>query len=275
IVVPVPPFWSVNEQGERKAVYLRLPHDDVNRIIAGSVWALLMSDRPHRVSRTLGLVSGEFGGLNPALSLPWAWFQVARGKNPEDTFRGRPIIPQAEWEAGGWQRWKELIRYTMGEFGVASELLGFWTRSSPNDGRTTLGERLLRSIPGVSALVKVSDRGDSERREWEIEWETRERAKIRADLSRDTRRLLGERAALNRLGVQRLDDRERQRRAQLNAWYRLYLMHTAAMERARDTNDRAGYERAKAELARATQEVNARRPTGAARRRAAPAAGAR
>lgn len=273
LVVPIPPFWSENERGEKKAVYLRVPHDDVNRVMAGAVWAAFMTQAPHQVSRTLGLVSGEFGGLNPALSLPYAWYQVTTGKNPDDRFRGRKVIPQTEWEAGGWSRWKELIRYTAGQFGIASDLAGYFTNEYPDDSRSTLAEKVVRSIPGVSSLIKVSDRGLTEERWWEIDRERQARAKLRAELPTSVKRNTSERARLNRFGEERLTDIEKERREQLNAWYRnVYMPMLDAMEQARDTDDEGGFRRALAEVERLTDAFNedpTQVPT-AARRRTRP-----
>jgi hypothetical protein len=256
IIVPAPPFWSVNEEGEKRAVYLRLPHEDVNRIFAGAAWALLMNEAPRPVARSLGLVSGEFGGLNPGLTMLSAYAQVGvMNRNPIDTFRGRPIVPQTEWDAGGWQRWKSTIRWSMGEFGIASDALRFLTTTLDPDA--TPGE-MLTGVPGLSALVKISDRGLEEPRDWEVERQDQQRAKLRADLSRDARRLLGERARLNRAGLERLNARERGRRREINAWYRDYLRFMDAMESAREAGDTGSYERAKAELNRRSAAVSGR-----------------
>ncbi len=154
LIVPVAPFWSTNELGEKKAVYLRFPHDDVNRMLAGATWALMVGDRPHAAGRTIGLVAGQFPGLSPALSMPLAWGQAAANRNPYDAFRGREIVPRTEWEAGGWSRAKEMLRWTLGEFGVISQALGRFTYHSPEDGSAASGEKTLRSVPGLSALIQ-------------------------------------------------------------------------------------------------------------------------
>src|SRR5690606_21444805 len=238
IVVPIPPFWSTNEHGEKKAVYLRLPHDDANRILAATTWALLTGERPYRFGHAVNILAGEFPGLNPVLDLVAKTGQVAVGQNPYDAFRGRNVVPQTEWDAGGWYRWKEMARYAFQQFGILSQIAGRWLYDSPDESEEAPGETLIRSIPGLSALVKITDRGLNESRYWEVDWDTRERARIRLDLSPAVRRATAERNRLNRFGVERLTDNELRRRAALNAWYsNVYLAPTAAMEAARGAGD--------------------------------------
>src|SRR5690606_15269512 len=138
--------------------------------------ALIMSERPHRFSHAPGLVQGELPGFAPWITLPAAWLQAGAGRNPFDTFRGREIVPRNEWEAGGWPRYREMIRWTIGELGIISQALGYFTRAESTAGDATPAETILRSIPGVQSLVKISDRGLDERRWWQEDWENSERA---------------------------------------------------------------------------------------------------
>ena len=256
IIVPVPPFWSVNKRGERKAIYLRLPHDDANRILAATTWALLTGNRPSAPTHAIGILAGEFPGLAPIVDLPLKTAQLATGRNPYDAFRGRNIVPRTQWDAGGWHRWKEMGRFAMGEFGVVSQILGHWTYASPDEGEAAPGEELLRAIPGLSSLVKISDRGLNESRFWEEDWDQRERARLRMDLSLEVRRATASRSQLNRFPRERQTDDEARRRELLNAWYRsYYLPLTAEMERARDANERQAYEQARERLNGSAAEV--------------------
>jgi hypothetical protein len=256
LIVPVPPFWSTNERGDRKAVYLRVPHDDANRILAATTWALIMGNRPYAPSHAIGILSGEFPGLNPALDLPLKWAQSLSGENPYDSWLGRPVVPRTEWEAGGWPRQKEMLRYTLGQFGIVSQVLGRWTYGGPQlPGEAATGEELLRSIPGLSTLIKISDRGLDEERWWELDIEAQLRAQLRADLPGPVRDAVSERGRLNRFGDDRLEQSERTRRRELNAWYRLrYLPLTAEMEAAREGDNDEAYRAAAQTLERSLSE---------------------
>jgi hypothetical protein len=216
IIIPVPPFYSTNAKGDRKAIYFRLPHDDVNRMLAATTWALLVSERPSSPTHAVGVIAGEFPGLNPGIDLAIKTGQLAAGRNPYDTFRGRNVVPRTQWDAGGWHRWKEMGRHALGEFGIISQLTGRFTYGSPLEGEAAPGEQFIRSVPGLSSLIKITDRGLREGQYWELDWDAREGAQRRMDLQREVRSALSERNRLNALGEARLDveQEERRRRGQ-------------------------------------------------------------
>ncbi len=255
ITIPIYPFFVDNELGERKAVYLRFPHDDVNRVAVASIWTLLMSTRPNAIWDATGVVAGEFPGFNPALGITSKWIQAASNRNPYDSFRGRDVVPATEWEAGGWPRWREMIRHTLGEFGIISQTLGVFTMASPEEGRSAPGEKLLRSIPGLSSLIKISDRGANESRFSDLDHESQQRARIRSSLSSDVRRAMAERGRLNRFGVDRLTPGEQTRRAHLNGWYRIYLREMTIMQEARESGAEAAFQASKQRLEESAREL--------------------
>jgi hypothetical protein len=256
LIVPLPPFTYTAPDGAVKSVYYPLPHDDTNRMVAATMWALLMSQGSHaNFGHALSVLSGEFPGANPGLDILWKWGKYATGENPRDEFRDRDVVPSTEWEAGGWPRAREMLRWTSREFGILSQLAGYWTRKAPGVA-TGVAEKIARSIPGLSALVKISDQGSNEERWWELEAESKERAKLRADLGSDTRARVRDRSRLNRFGVDRLDEREKAQRLQLNAWYRLfYLPLTEEMEDARDSGRQDEYDRLIEELESSVDEI--------------------
>src|SRR3990167_510320 len=271
LIVPLPPFYATKPDGTKKAIYLRIPHDDVNRVLAAATWAFTMDGRPYAPSRAIGTVAGEFPGVNPGLDLVYKWGQAAANRNPYDAFRGRDVVRQTEWEAGGWPRMRGMLRHTLGEFGIASQAVewagsatGFSLEADPM--QVTEAERVLGAIPGISALVKVSDRGLTEERWWELDWERQQRAALKADFSEPVRRAVGERSRLNALGEDRLTQREKNRRVELNSWYRsYYLPLTAEMELHRDAENDTGYDAA---LERLDQSVGLPAPPAGRRPRA-------
>ena len=270
IIVPIPPFYSTNEKGEKKAVYLRIPHDDVNRILAASTWAIFTAHRPHSLAHAASIVAGEFPGVTPVLKLPSTILQAAANRNPYDSFRGRDVVPRTQWDAGGWDRWKEVGRHTLGEFGIVSQILGHWTYGSPEEGESAPGEEMIRSVPGLSSLIKITDRGLNESRYWELDWEARDRARLRMDLSKAVRRATSERNTKNRFGVERLTPEEQDRRDDLNNWYRnYYLPLTAEMTRRREEKDDAAYKASKEALNKSIANIGEGGQAGRGRSRPA------
>ena len=248
IIIPIPPFYSTTASGERKAVYLRLPHDDTNRVIAAATWAFLMDDRPYAPSRAIGILAGEFPGLNPGVDLVIKWAQFMTNRNPYDAFRGRSVVPTTEWEAGGWPRARSMLKYSLGDFGVASAavdwLATLWGSGLQQGQPTekTGAEWVIAHVPVVSSLVRVSDRGLTEERWWELDWENQQRARLRADLPNEVRRAVRKRNQLNRFGEDRLSDPERVERDKLNGWYRTYYLPiTRDMEIFREAKNRDAY----------------------------------
>lgn len=274
IIVPLGEMDTPN--GEKKSVYLRLPHDDTNRVLASATWALMMGNRPYAPSHAMGIIQGEFPGVNPALDLPIKWAQMLGGRNPYDTFRQRDVIPSTEWTAGGWPRAQEMLKYSLGQFGVVSQVMPLVPgvnefmrpdTTAPED--RVPGENMMRSIPGIATLIGVTDRGLDEQRYWEIDAEQQLRAQIRTEFSAPVRAALRERARLNSFGVTNLTDAENVRRRQLNTWYsRDYTRLTADMVDARDRDDDAAYEQANGALTTTLSQPS--RPATRPRRPARP-----
>lgn len=254
IIVPLGEMETPN--GERKSVYLRLPHDDTNRVLASATWALLMGNRPYAPSHAMGIIQGEFPGVNPALDLPIKWAQALGGRNPYDSFRQRNVIPETEWTAGGWERAQEMLKYSLGQFGVVSQVMPmmpgvgeFMRPETPVRDDRVRGEQVMRTVPGLSTLIGVTDRGLDEARYWDIDAEQQARAQLRTDFSAPVRAALRERARLNQFGVANLSEPENARRRQLNQWYsRDYTRLTADMEDARDRDDDEAYQQALEQL---------------------------
>lgn len=236
--------------GAQKSVYLRIPHDDANRIIAGAVWAKMMEDRPYSWGHASELVAGEFPGVNPAIDIPIKWGQVFANRNPYDSFRQRNVVPRTEWEAGGVERYKEVVRWTAQQLGVISQGMTFvnpeilYAGAIRDEDRSFL-ESNMRRVPGLSTLIKASDRGLHESMYWEIDAERQARAKLKTRYSPEVDAALSERNRLNQFGEERLEPYEAERRRELNAWYRRYYLPLSqlALEADEAGND-AGRDRA-------------------------------
>jgi len=275
IIMPIPPFWAMNKRGDKKAVYLRIPHGDSQRILAATVWALFTGERPYSTAHAASIFSGEFPGFNPAITMLTAAKQMFfDNRNPYDTFRGREIVPRTNWEAGGWQRNKELLRWAAGEFGILSQMAGGLIYGSPEESEAAedvwgpLGEQGVRSIPGLSSLIKISDRGLNEGNYWETDWDQQERARLRSTLDKSVFRATSERSRLNNLRGTRtrkgesLSDADESRRQSLNAWYNtFYQPLLQEMARAKQAEDKVAFEDAKTQLNESTTEARTMTPS--------------
>jgi hypothetical protein len=106
-----------------------------------------------------------------------------------------------------------------GEPGRYVRVMSEWQRNTYTGEQTSTAEKTVNVIPGLSGLLKVSDRGATEQ-QWEsVEEEDREAAKLRLSMPQNVRDMLKERYRLNRLGAERLDEQDRSRLSILNSWY--------------------------------------------------------
>ncbi|NCO47127.1 MAG: hypothetical protein GW890_12400, partial [Vibrio sp.] len=58
-----------------------------------------------------------YTGLNPFLGLTSDWKQYITGKNPYDPFRGKYVVPETVFEAGGKEAIKEMAKYSSNQLG--------------------------------------------------------------------------------------------------------------------------------------------------------------
>lgn len=231
LILPI--GWTTSADGSRKAVYLRLADDDANRLLSGVYWKLANGDRP-RLTESLALLTGELPSVSPPFEIAGKWISYATGRNPTEDFRGRDIIPADEFKTGGAAALKPMLAWTGRQFGAASDL-GMWLLGDDGESPATQTEATIESIPGLNRLLKISDRGISERRWNEIEAEERKRAAIKVAMPEKVRDALSERYRLNRFGEERLTEPEKQRRLDLNAWYRdSYLPGLRGLEQGKD-----------------------------------------
>ena len=115
-------------------------------------------------------IASEIPDQTPLLQSTRNWIQMFQGKNPVDEFRGRPIIPQKEWEAGGTAATWAMGTWQLRQFGQLSEL---WLRIIGDEvrGKMAGGDAWVQSIPGLNRLVRYSDRGVIEMQQAEKEAE--------------------------------------------------------------------------------------------------------
>lgn len=142
-----------------KAVYLRIPHDETGRLIAGMFWKVATSiyeKKLKNLSEMFAFGAGQIPNVAPAITLAEGWMQFLGGKNPYDSYRGRYIIPDTEWKAGGWPALKNMVEWTVNQFGLSS-----FTTYDPSN-KTTF-EAILQVLPVFNRLIKISDYGQIEK----------------------------------------------------------------------------------------------------------------
>ena len=142
-----------------KAVYFRLPHDETGRLFSAMLWKMMNFAKDGYIEsgqQILSLGAGQFPSISPILQIGTGWLQYATGRNPYDGFRGRQVIDDTTWNAGGGSALKKMVQWT-------SNNLGFTKFATYDTSKNTTLETFLQTAPWFSSLIKISDYGLQEK----------------------------------------------------------------------------------------------------------------
>lgn len=165
-----------------KAVYLRFPQDHLGQAVSHLAWKIARVSPP---SELAGWAQSQSpwgaGSIHPALSAVGMASEYAAGRNPYDPFRGRPIMSDAVFEAGGSRAHAAFGKAMWNELGGRV----IWNFNTETEAETMSELERITQMPIVgSALqrfVKVSDAGLSEEARATLEPIRQEKAAARLD----------------------------------------------------------------------------------------------
>jgi len=161
-----------------KVVYARIPHDETGRLTSAILWKLLnfAKDRDiNGLQDVLSVGAGQMPNVTPLITILTAWGQYATGKNPYDAFRGRTLIDDTTFQAGGTAGLKKMIQWTANTFGLSQ-----FTTYDPNKNDTL--ETMVQVLPILNRILKISDYGMTEQaKELQGEEKTRRAREIIAE----------------------------------------------------------------------------------------------
>jgi hypothetical protein len=152
-----------------KTMYLRIPMDETGRFMGGVLWkAMTLKNNGipigSDIMELLAYTGGQLPSISPVLDTMVATGQYATGRNPYDFFRGRSIIPDREFQAGGIDSFKPFVLWAMQNMG-ANVLLNFNVLEKTPTSKS-FGERTLE-LPVVSNVfnrfIRISDYGQIEK----------------------------------------------------------------------------------------------------------------
>ena len=186
IIIPL------GEDENGKPIYFRMPQDDMGRIIGGLFWKSLRFARGEDVSKDLAQVfdyaAGQFPTATPSLELFGDVMAMVSGRNPYDLFRGRNVLTEDEFKAGGWVAWKKFLGYEFQQQG-GNVLWKFYAGEQRPREKST--EQKILELPIISnvigSFIKIGDYGQVEILREELE----------ATQSEEAKRRLRERDAIN------------------------------------------------------------------------------
>lgn len=121
IVIPL--FW-VGEGENRKAVTLKLPQNETDRVVGALFSEMMPSDKGDEkdLVGVLDYLGGQMPGIAPAFSMAGDVKSFATGKNPHNEFYGRGAIPDEVWNAKGNNKEKteHALKYLWNQYGGGS-----------------------------------------------------------------------------------------------------------------------------------------------------------
>lgn len=152
-----------------KTVYLRVPQDETSRLIGGIFWKAINSGQGEQsvlrdAQDVISLLGGQVPSLTPTISGPIAVAQYITGQNPYDAFRGRNVLTDTEFKAGGLYAAKPFFGWLFQQLGGGTFLTFDIHDYAPRE--KTPGQKFL-TLPMVGNIVgrfiKISDYGTSEK----------------------------------------------------------------------------------------------------------------
>lgn len=151
-----------------KTVYFRLPADESSRFIGGIVWKMLnVGQSQQSIGRTLAdllsYTGGQLPSLSPTISTASAVAQYVSGENPYDAFRGRNVLSDDVFAAGGAQSAKAFAGWVFQQMGGGIFYRFYHEPTTPKEESTAekvVNMPLVGNILG--RFVRVSDFGKLE-----------------------------------------------------------------------------------------------------------------
>lgn len=177
LIVP----FSIDENG--KSVYLRIPQDETSRTMGALFWkAFNMGSNEQSFAQDLqdvfSLAAGQIPTVNPTITILSATKQFLAGENPYDYFRGRNIISDTEFEAGGKYALKPFLEWVWNAAGGGvfyRSINSFQAPETKTWIQKVTDAPLLSNI--VGRWIKTSDYGIYEKNQQILKNERRDSAR--------------------------------------------------------------------------------------------------
>ena len=196
----------------KRAVYLRIPHDETGRVLAQILWDMTdtKTNSLRKLFGTLDTGADTVPGVAPPVDIAAKWGIYLSGSNPKDYWYGREIIPrraQTARAAGDeGPAFVDMLKWTVDQQG--------FMRLSWRPKATTYEQ-----LPFLNRILKVSDYGKREAIRKEQELEQAERASIRLGYGDDVDTMYREYYRLRSIGTANLNDRQVEEWGLLKGWH--------------------------------------------------------
>jgi len=156
-IIPI----GYSEQG--KAIYARLPEDYEGQFFGALVWDIAHGKITGKDS-AIGLIASQSPyRLHPLIQIGADVFQYyVNGINPVDEFRGRTVIPETAFKAGGADANKAMGKHVWRNLGGSIVYEPTFNEFTPPK---SVPEKVLKTFPlnTLGTFIKISDQGLSEK----------------------------------------------------------------------------------------------------------------
>ena len=153
LIIPL----GTNDAG--KAIYMRIPHDENGRLISTLFWKMANFAKDQKLNELqdiFALGAGQLPSVSPAITILGNWSQYLSGRNPHNAFKGKTLIDDTTWQAGGSAALKKMVQWTTNN-------LGFSKFATYDTSKNTGIETFMQVAPFFSSVVKISDYGLAEK----------------------------------------------------------------------------------------------------------------
>jgi len=150
--------------------YLRVPQDETSRVIGGVFWKALNLTTKEAgikfkdVTDILSYTGGQIPSVTPVVESIIATGQFLAGQNPYDFFRGRNVIPDEEFKAGGKYSLKPFVTWQLQNLGLGTFWKIYTSEQAPEN--KTWGQKVLEAPVLSNTLgrwIKISNYGQKEK----------------------------------------------------------------------------------------------------------------
>ena len=151
LVIPL----GVRDNG--KLTYIRIPQDETGRFFGALTWKIAnaISGDLKKPEQLFSLGAGYIPSVTPMWEVAGAWLNYAQGRNPYDSYRGRQVVDDLTWRAGGLPVFQKLIQYTTNQ-------LGFSQFSTYSDETDTTFDLIIKMTPVINRALRSTDYGETE-----------------------------------------------------------------------------------------------------------------
>ena len=152
-----------------KTIYLRIPQDETGRTLAGVFWKVLRGFQNDQgvlkdITDVASYTGGQLPSLSPTISAFTSTAQFLSGQNPYDYFRGRNVLTDDQFNAGGKEALKPFLTWQFQQLGGGTFLKLYPTYGTPKEkspGEKFLSLPLLSNV--IGRFIKISDYGETEK----------------------------------------------------------------------------------------------------------------